>query len=82
MKLNDWDVIIQQMVTESVHEPRESGKQKNLMGWRTKLEQEPHRLKPFQIDEIVRQVRKRLTSVSQEPSVESLTPIPMAAIEA
>ena len=81
MKHDHWEAIIQQMVTESVHEPKESGKQKNLMAWRAKLEREPHGLKPFQIDEIVRQVRIRLTSASQRSSDESRTPASLAAIE-
>ena len=33
---------------------------KVLMEWRAKLEKEPSLLQPFQIDEIVREVRQRL----------------------
>ncbi len=68
MKLQDWEVTIQQMVEESNHEPKESGKYRALTEWRAKLAQEPHLLQPFQIDEIVREVRRRLTSVSLQPS--------------
>ena len=64
MKLQDWELTIQQMVEESNHEPKQSGKYRVLTEWRAKLEQEPHILQPYQIDEIVREVRKRLTSVS------------------
>ncbi len=64
MKLTDWEVTIQQMVVESNHESKESGKQKGLRDWRTKLSQEPHLLQPFQIDQIVREVRKRLMASS------------------
>ena len=63
MRMKDWEVTIQQMIVESNHEPKESGKQKGLRDWRAKLAQEPHLLQPFQIDQIVREVRKRLTSV-------------------
>jgi hypothetical protein len=31
-----------------------------LIAWRVKLEQEPTLLQPFQIDQIVREVRQRL----------------------
>ena len=68
MKLQDLEVTIQQMVEESNHEPKESGKYRALIEWRAKLAQEPYLLQPYQIDEIVREVRKRLTSVSLQPS--------------
>lgn len=68
MKLHDWEPIIQQIVEESDREPKESVKSRRLMEWRAKLAQEPHLLQPFQIDEIVREVRKRLTNVSPPPS--------------
>ena len=63
VRIKDWEVTIQQMIVESNHEPKESGKQKGLRDWRAKLAQEPHLLQPFQIDQIVREVRKRLTRV-------------------
>ena len=68
MKLHDWEQTIQQIIDESNREPKESGKSRQLMEWRTKLAREPHLLQPFQIDEIVREVRKRLTDVSLQPS--------------
>jgi hypothetical protein len=67
MTLKNWAVTIQQMVEESNNEPLESGKHKVLTGWRAKLSKEPHLLQPFQIDEIVREVRKGLKTVSQQP---------------
>lgn len=79
MKLHDWEQTIRQIVEESNHEPKESGKSRLLMEWRTKLAREPHLLQPFQIDEIVREVRKRLTSVSLQPSSVSPAPLPLAA---
>ena len=68
MKLHDWEQTIQRMFEESHHESKESGKSRVLMRWRAKLAQEPHLLQPFQIDEIVRELRKRLTSVGVQPS--------------
>jgi hypothetical protein len=65
MKLHDWEVTIQQMIEETNHEPKESAKSRVLREWRAKLAQEPHLLQPFQIDEIVREFRKRLTSISR-----------------
>ena len=65
MKLYDWEVTIQQIIEESNHQPKESGKSRVLREWRAKLAQEPHLLQPFQIDEIVRECRKRLTGISQ-----------------
>ena len=64
MKLRDWEVTIQQMIEESNHEPKESGKYRVLTRWRAKLAQEPYHLQLYQIDEIVREFRDRLTSVA------------------
>ena len=41
------------------------GADKVLMKWRAKLEKEPTLLQPFQIDEIVREVRQRLSNLSR-----------------
>ena len=65
MKLQDWETTIQQIIDASNHEPKESGKYKVLTEWRTKLAKSERPLQPFQIDEIVREVRKRLTNSSQ-----------------
>ena len=64
MNLQTWEATIQQIAAESNHEPKESGKHKVLTAWRAKLEKEPTSLPPFRIDEIVREVRKRLTKAS------------------
>jgi hypothetical protein len=40
--------------------PTEAGKNKVLMEWRSKLKDEPTRLAAQHIDEIVREVRRRL----------------------
>jgi hypothetical protein len=58
MRLQDWEVTIQEIVGECNHE--EKGSDKILIKWRVMLEQEPSLLKPFQIDEIMRAVRKKL----------------------
>jgi hypothetical protein len=79
MKLRDWEQTVQQVIEESNHEPKESGKSRVLMQWRAKLAQEPHLLEPFQIDEIVREVRKRLTSISPQLSSDSPARLTLAA---
>ena len=60
MRLEDWEETIQKIVDEC------SDKQKRLdrvlKEWRAKLEKEPTLLQPFQIDEIVRAVRRRLSN--------------------
>ena len=71
MKLKDCEVIIQQIIEESNCDPKESGKQRILMGWRGKLAREPHLLQLYQIDEIVREVRNRLTTASQQQNSDS-----------
>jgi hypothetical protein len=63
MRLEEWEVTIQEIVDECNHEGR--GEDRILMKWRAKLEKEPTLLKPFQIDEIMREVRQRLSDVSQ-----------------
>ena len=71
MKLQEWEVFIQQIIEESNREPNESGKQRVLLAWRKKLEKDPHVLQHFQIDEIVREVRNRLKSSSRQASSSS-----------
>lgn len=68
MKIRDWEVTIQQMIEESNHEPKESGKSRVLTQWRAKLAQEPYQLQLYQIDEIVREYRNRLTSIARQTS--------------
>lgn len=60
MQTKEWEPIIQKIIDESDHEPREAGKARLLVQWRAKLEKEPPLLAPYQIDEIVREVRGRL----------------------
>lgn len=60
MNLANWEGFIKQIVAEYRQETSRGGKQKILKDWRVKLEGEPTSLEPFQIDEIIREVRKRL----------------------
>ncbi len=59
MILKEWVPIIQQFVDQSNHELKEAGKRRVLVEWRTKLNKEPFNLSSHQIDEIVREVRRR-----------------------
>ena len=61
MALEQWETIIKQIVSELTHEPKETNKKRILMAWRSKLEKES-RLSLHQIDEIVREVRRRILS--------------------
>ena len=63
MRLKEWEVTIQKITDECNHEQK--GTDKVLMEWRVKLEKEPTLLKPFQIDEIVRAVRRKLSNASR-----------------
>ena len=65
MNLKEWEPTIQKIVEESSHEQNKSGKRRILTEWRAKLEKEPTLLQPFQIDEIVREVRRRLDSANR-----------------
>ena len=65
MHLQDWEATIQEIVDECNHERKERGEERILKKWRAKLEKEPTLLQPFQIDEIVREVRKRLSTDSR-----------------
>ena len=60
MHLIEWEPTIQKITDEHNHEPTEARKTKVLIEWRTKLKQEPTCLQPQQIDEIVREVRRRI----------------------
>ena len=65
MNLKAWDTTIQQIADESNHELSEAGKHKVLTAWRSKLEKEPTSLAAFQIDNIMREARKRFTVASR-----------------
>jgi hypothetical protein len=63
MRLQEWEVTIQKIIDECNHEQTQVDTV--LMAWRAKLEKEPTLLQPFQIDEIVREVRGRLSDLSR-----------------
>lgn len=65
MRLQEWEVTIQEIIDECNHEQKERGEDRILTKWRAKLEKEPVLLQPFQIDEIVREVRQRLSNPSR-----------------
>ena len=58
MRLEEWEVTIQKIIDECNDEQKKTDRV--LQEWRVKLEMEPTLLPPFQIDEIVRAVRRRL----------------------
>ena len=55
----DKEATIQQIAVEFSLAPTEFAQQKLLMAWRAKLGKETTSLPAFQIDKIVREVRKR-----------------------
>jgi hypothetical protein len=63
MSLQKSEVTIQKIIDECNHE--QTRVDTVLMEWRAKLEKEPTLLKAFQIDEIVRTVRQRLSKPSR-----------------
>jgi hypothetical protein len=63
MNLKAWEATIQQMSDEIRLAP--TGQHRILTVWRTKLEKEPTSLPPYQIDEIVREVRRRILSTGE-----------------
>jgi hypothetical protein len=58
MRLEPWEVTIQKIVEEC--NLKKKATDRVLVKWRANLEKEPSLLQPFQIDEIVREVRRRL----------------------
>ena len=63
MRFEEREVTIQKIVDECNQEQERVDRV--LMKWRAKLEKEPTLLQPFQIDEIVRAVRRRLSNDSR-----------------
>jgi hypothetical protein len=62
MNLHKWEATIQQITDEFGLSPADGAQQRILAGWRGKLAAEPTSLLPFQIDQIVREVRRRFAS--------------------
>jgi hypothetical protein len=63
MRLQEWEGTIQEIIDACKHE--QEGADRILMAWRVKLEKEPTLLQPYQIDEIVREVRQRLNNLGR-----------------
>jgi len=63
MRLREWEATIQEIADECNH--GEIRSDRVLLEWRAKLEKEQSLLSPHQIDEIVREVRRRLNKVSR-----------------
>jgi hypothetical protein len=63
MRLQEWEVTIQKIIDECNHE--QTRVDTALLAWRAKLEKEPTLLRPFQIDEIMREVQQRLSNLSR-----------------
>jgi hypothetical protein len=64
MNFKAWEATIQEMVSVANKETKDGGQHRILSAWRAKLEKAPTSLPPFEIDQIVREVRKRMTKVS------------------
>jgi hypothetical protein len=63
MRLDEWEVTIQKIIDECKQEHKRPDTV--VAKWRATLEKEPSLLQPFQIDQIVREVRRRLSSANQ-----------------
>ena len=72
MNLRKMELSIHEMTEAFNLEPRESGKNLLLKEWRTSLAKEPHLLEPFQIDQIMREIRKRITPVHHVSNTNSV----------
>ena len=63
MRLEQWEATILKITDDCNDEQQRPDRV--LMEWRVKLEKEPTLLQPFEIDQIVRVVRQRLSNASQ-----------------
>jgi hypothetical protein len=73
MRLQDWEATIQTIADECNRVC--TGADKVLMAWRVKLAKEPNLLQPYQIDEIVREVRRRLVASDRRSTEQSPLPV-------
>jgi hypothetical protein len=62
MRLEEWEATIQKMIDECNQE--QTSLNRVLMEWRVTLEKEPTLLNPFEIDQLVRTVRGRLSTAT------------------
>ena len=63
MRLQEWEATIREITDECNDE--QTRVDTILFAWRAKLENEPTLLQPFQIDEIVREVRRRFSELAK-----------------
>ena len=63
MDVKKWEPLIQQVIDQSNLEANEPGKMRVVMEWRKTLAKSPHLLELFQIDAIMREVQRRITTV-------------------
>ena len=64
MRVQDWEATIQKIFDELNHDQKDAGRRRVVTDWRAKLENAPILLQPFQIDQIMREVRRRLDLAS------------------
>jgi hypothetical protein len=65
MNLTAWEPTIQQIADEFSLAPTEAVQHRILTAWRAKLAKEPTSLPPFRIDQIVREVRRKVAVASR-----------------
>ena len=64
MPQSEIEAIAEQVLAEYRIKGKAVGREKVLIAWRSKLENEPTSLAPFQIDQIMRKVQARLIASS------------------
>ena len=69
MDVKKWEPLIQQVIDQSNLETNEPGKMRVVMEWRRTLAKSPHLLGLFQIDAIMREVRRRITTDEHHPRI-------------
>lgn len=67
MDVKKWEPLIQQVIDQSNLQANEPGKMRVMMEWRRTLAKSPHLLELFQIDSIMREVRRKITTVEHQP---------------
>jgi hypothetical protein len=63
LRVGRLEASIREIIDQCNHEQK--GTKRVLVAWRAKLEKEPTLLLPFQIDEIMREVRQRLSNLGR-----------------
>ena len=68
MNIQNKELIVEAIIAECQHEQTEPGVDRVMRQWRGKLMQGPTALEPFQVDQIMRAARSRLSPISIVPS--------------